>query len=185
MHDQSFSRKTLECVLRKHEFRNVPVASHKSFRDAILTDAAASAATCFNAPSNPLTSFPLRGKLVYRLVRLQDELVLRQLVRNLKRCMPRAGEGRSQIVTNLSLLLAEGVPYRVYRLDVRSFYESFQKNEVLKVLKEVSKLSPQSKTLTETLLNSHTAMGGIGIPRGLSLSAVLSDLLMMPLCLDS
>ena len=178
MHDQSFSRKTLECVLRKHEFRNVPIASHKAFREAILTDATTSAATCFNAPSNPLTSFPLRGKLVYRLVRLQDELVLRQLVRNLKRCMPRAGEGRSQIVTNLSLLLAEGVPYRVYRLDVRSFYESFQKNEVLKVLKEVSKLSPQSKTLTETLLNSHTAMGGIGIPRGLSLSAVLSDLLM-------
>lgn len=49
---------------------------------------------------------------------------------------------------------------------------------MLKVLHEIRKLSPQSKTLTETLLNSHTAMGGIGIPRGLSLSAVLSDLLM-------
>lgn len=178
MHDQSFCRRTLERVLRKHEFRNVPVASHKAFREAILTDAATSAATYFNAPSNPLKNFPLRGKLVYRLVGLQDELVLRQLVRNVKRCMPRAGEGRSQIVTNLRLLLAEGVPYRVYRLDIRSFYESFQKQEVLKVLHDLRKLSPQSKTLIETLLNSHTAMGGLGIPRGLSLSAVLSDLLM-------
>lgn len=178
MHDQSFCRKTLERVLRKHEFRNVPVASHKAFREAILSDAATSAATCFNAPNNPLKNFPLRGKLIYRLVGPQDELVLRQLVRNVKRCMPRAGEGRSQIVTNLRLLLAEGVPYRVYRLDVRSFYESFQRQDTLKVLHDLRNLSPQSKTLIETLLNSHTAMGGLGIPRGLSLSAVLSDLLM-------
>ena len=94
MHDQSFCRKTLERVLRKHEFRNVPVAEHKAFREAILTGATTSAATCFNAPNNPLKNFPLRGKLVYRLVGLQDELVLRQLVRNVKRCMPRAEEGR-------------------------------------------------------------------------------------------
>lgn len=178
MHDQSFCRKTLERFLRKHDFRQVPVAEHKAFREAILTDATTSAVTCFNAPAKPLTNFPLRGKLIYRLVRQQDELVLRQLVRNVKRCMPCAGEGRSQIVTNLRLLLAEGVPYRVYRLDVRSFYESFQKHEVLKALHELRNLSPQSKTLIETLLNSHTAMGGLGIPRGLSLSAVLSDLLM-------
>lgn len=168
----------LERVLRKHEFRKVPAASHEAFREAVLTDAVISAATCFNAPNNPLKSFPLRGKLVYRLIRPEDELVLRQLVRNVRRCMPRTGEGRSQIVTNLRLLLAEGVPYRVYRLDVRSFYESFQKQEVLKVLHDLRKLSPLSKTLIETLLNSHTAMGGAGIPRGLSLSAALSDLLM-------
>ena len=178
MHDQSFCRKTLERVLRKHDFRNVPVASHKALREAVLTDAATSAATSFNAPTNPLTSFPLRGKQVYRLVGVQDELVLRQLVRNVKRCMPRASDGRSKIVTNLGLLLAEGVPYRVYRLDVRSFYESFQKHEVLSALNELRQLSPQSKNLIETLLTSHSAIGGLGIPRGLSLSAVLSDLLM-------
>ena len=49
---------------------------------------------------------------------------------------------------------------------------------MLKALRELRNLSPQSKTLIETLLNSHSAMGGLGIPRGLSLSAILSDLLM-------
>ena len=73
MHDQSFCRKTLERVLRKREFRNVPVAAHKVFREAILVDATTSAATCFNAPTNPLMNFPLRGKLIYRLVRQQDQ----------------------------------------------------------------------------------------------------------------
>ncbi|WP_291809586.1 antiviral reverse transcriptase Drt3a [Limnobacter sp.] len=178
MHDQSFCRKTLERVLRKHEFRNVSVASYDTFREAILTGAVTSAATCFNEPNNPLRNFKLRGKLVYCLVDPQDELVLRQVVRNVKRCMPRIVEGRSQIVTNLSLMLAEGVPYRVYRLDIRSFYESFQRQEVLSNLHDLIKLSPQSKKLIETLLDSHVAMGGTGVPRGLSLSAVLSDLLM-------
>lgn len=85
MHDQSFCRKTLERVLRKHEFRNVSVASYDTFREAILTGAVTSAATCFNEPNNPLRNFKLRGKLVYCLVDPQDELVLRQVVRNVKR----------------------------------------------------------------------------------------------------
>lgn len=178
MYDQSFCWKTLERVLLKHDFRNVPTATHKEFREALLTNAVSSAATRFNAPTQPLTNFPLRGKFVYRLVKLHDELVARKLSQNLKRCVPRARESRSQIVTNLHLLLAEGVPYRVYRLDVRSFYESFQKHEVRKALHEIQHLSPQSKTLIEMLLDSHYTMGGFGIPRGLSLSAALSDLLM-------
>ncbi|MEF8704238.1 MAG: antiviral reverse transcriptase Drt3a [Candidatus Accumulibacter sp. UW26] len=178
MYDQSFCRKTLERCLWKRDFGNVPTASHQAFRESILANAIASAETCFNAPTKPLMSFRLRGKLIYRLVNLHDELVVRKLTRNVKWFMPRAGEGRSQIVTNLHLLLAEGVPYRIYRLDVRNFYESFEKREVLKALHEYQKLSPQSIALIETLLNSHTQMKGLGIPRGLSLSAVLSDLLM-------
>lgn len=178
MYDQSFCRKTLERVLWKRDFRNIPTAMHPTFRETLLVNAAASASTNFSAPSDPLQSFPLQGKLVYRLKKLPDEVIARKLDQNLKRWVPRAKEARSQIVVNLRLLLEEGVPYRVYRLDVRSFYESFQKHEVLKALHELRYLSPQSKSLIETLLDAHAAMGGYGIPRGLSLSAVLSDLLM-------
>jgi len=154
------------------------VANKAVFRETTLTNAVVSAATQFNTPTKPLVCFSLQGKKIFQLAKLQDELVVRKLVKNLKRCVPQFAESRSRIVSNLQLLLAEGVPYRVYRLDIRSFYESFQKNDVLETVRELRYLSPQSKTLIETLLNTHAEMGGSGIPRGLSLSATLSDLRM-------
>ncbi|MDP5239118.1 antiviral reverse transcriptase Drt3a [Uliginosibacterium sp. 31-16] len=178
MYDQSICRKTLERVLFKRDFRKLPAATHSAFREEVLAGAVTSALSKFNAPHQPLVSFPLKGKPVYRFLRKQDELLARKVVQNLKYCVPRNGEGRSQIVANLRLLLAEGVPYRVYRLDIRSFYESFQKSEVLKVLSDLRRLSPQSKSLIEAVLDAHGSIGGSGVPRGLALSAVLSDLLM-------
>ncbi|WP_296465102.1 antiviral reverse transcriptase Drt3a [Rhodoferax sp.] len=178
MYDQSFSKKTLARVIQKRDFNHVPVATRDAFREELLDKALVSALSNFNSPSPPLATFPLFNKSVYQLPKLEDELVARKLTQNLRRFASSSAEGRSQIVRNLALLLSEGVPYRVYRLDVRSFYESFQKSEVIRTLHQLRHLSPQSKSLIETLLNSHAAMGGSGVPRGLSLSAILSNLLM-------
>lgn len=176
--DQSFCKKTLERVLRKVDFLGIPATGQAAFRDQLLSQALSSAAAYFDPPSAPLTSFPLRGKTVYRLARHQDELVERKLRLNLKQSTSLALEGRSQIVSNLRLLLEEGVPYRVYRLDIQSFYESFQRQHVLDVIAGIRRLSPHSKKLTQALLNCHAGIGGNGIPRGLSVSAVLSEKLM-------
>ncbi|HFH3233106.1 TPA: antiviral reverse transcriptase Drt3a [Pseudomonas aeruginosa] len=176
--DQSFCIKTLERVLWKRDFLGVPAVDQAALRDQLLSQALLSAISHFAPPFAPLTGFPLKGKIVYRLVRHHDELVERKLRLNLKRCTSLAVDGRSQIVKNLKLLLEEGVPYRIYRLDIRSFFESFQRNHILDVLASIKNLSPHSRQLIETLLNSHAAIGGQGVPRGLSISAVLSEILM-------
>lgn len=176
--DQSFCIKTLERVLWKRDFIGVLAADKATLRDQLLSQALISATTHFDPLSTPLTGFPLKGKTVYRLARHQDELVERKLQLNLKRCTSLATNGRSQIIKNLKLLLEEGVPYRIYRLDIRSFFESFQKNHVLDTVASIRNLSPHSRQLIEALLNAHTAIGGQGVPRGLSISAVLSEILM-------
>lgn len=176
--DQSFCIKTLERVLSKRDFRRVPAADQAALRDQLLSQALISAISYFDHPSTPLAGFPLKGKTVYRLVRHQDELVERKLRLNLKRCTSLSADSRSQIVKNLKLLLEEGVPYRVYRLDIRSFFESFQKNHILNAVTSIKGLSPHSKQLIEALLNVHAAIGGQGVPRGLSISGVLSEIMM-------
>lgn len=176
--DQSFCIKTLERVLWKRDFLGVPAVGQAALRDQLLSQALLSAISHFDPPFAPLTGFPLRGKVVYRLARHQDELVERKLRLNLKRCTSLAVDGRSQIVKNLKLLLEEGIPYRIYRLDIRSFFESFQKSHVIDVINSIKNLSPHSRQLIETLLNAHAAIGGLGVPRGLSISAVLSEILM-------
>lgn len=178
MYDQSFSKKTLARVLQKHDFNHVPISARDVYREELLDRALASALSNFNSPNLPLSVFQLFKKNVYQLPKIEDELVARKLTQNLKRFVIPPKEGRTQIVSNLALLLSEGVPYRVYRLDVRSFYESFDRSEVVGALNQLQRLSPQSKNLIEILLKSHAEMGGTGVPRGLSLSAILSDLLM-------
>jgi len=176
--DQSFCRRTLERVVWRRDFQHVAKAEQNAFRETLLANALQSATGCF-APSNQLlTSFPLHGKIVYRLIQTPDELVVRKLQMNLKQCSPAALEGRSQIVRNLRLLLEEGVPYRVYRLDIRSFFESFDRQHVLHLVNSLCTLSPQSKLLIAALFKRHADLGGTGLPRGLALSAALSELLM-------
>lgn len=176
--DQSFCLKTLAQVLHKRDFLGVNKTNQTQFREELLMGALRSANSSFDYPFMPLASFPLRGKTVFKLVRHQDELVERKLICNLKSCASIYLDGRDQIVKKLKLLLEEGVPYRIYRLDIKAFYESFRRCHVVDVLSKIKGMSPQSGSLMECLLEVHEKLGGEGIPRGLSVSAFLSEVLM-------
>ncbi|MFC7517276.1 antiviral reverse transcriptase Drt3a [Herbaspirillum sp. GCM10030257] len=183
MYDQSFCRKTLEREIRKSDFRRIPAKDQAAFKEKLLTLALNAANSYFLPPphigtANLLTAFPLEGKTVFGFAKLSDEIVARKLRTNIKRATKVLTRGRSQIVANLQLLLEEGIPYKVYRFDVKSFYESFNRENVLKAVNELPKLSPHSKTLVAAILRNHELIGGYGLPRGLALSAVLSDWLM-------
>lgn len=178
MFDQSFSRRALERVLQKGDFRRIPAGDQEAFKNALLERAKTAAFSSFNEPANPLSSFNLKKKVVFHLPDLADELVARKLCANLTALAKPSNRGRSEIVGNLKLLLEEGVPYRVYRLDIKSFYESFDTLEVAAKIESFFAVSPHSKNLLKSLLSSHASIGGSGVPRGLALSAALSDLMM-------
>lgn len=179
VYDQSFNKKTLARLFKKYDFIGIKTpAELDEFRESMLQKAMESAATGFEKATNPLVSFPLHGRQVFMLPNLEDELVIRQLCSNIKKISKATSRGRTQIVSNLRLLLEEGVPFRVYRLDIKSFYESFRRSNVIEKIGELAELSPLSKRLLHDLLECHAALGGTGIPRGLALSAALSEYLM-------
>lgn len=178
MYDQSFNRRTLERVLQKGDFRGIPSVGHDVFKNNLLANAEAAALENFGTGLNPLASFPLKGKAVFYVPNLGNELVVRKLSANLKRNVRPHSPGRSAIVEVLHLLLEEGTPFRIYRLDIRSFYESFSNTEVVSNIQQLEKTSPHSKSLLLSLLESHKKLGGMGVPRGLAIGAILSDLMM-------
>jgi hypothetical protein len=179
VYDQSFNKKTLARVFQKLDFVGIKTpAELDEFRENMLNKAMASAAAGFAKNTNPLVSFPLHGRQVFMFPNLWDELVARKICSNIKKTSKATPRGRAQIVSNLRLLLEEGVPFRVYRLDVKSFYESFKVSNVIAKIGELAELSPLSKRLLHDLLGCHAALGGTGIPRGLALSAALSEHLM-------
>ncbi|CUJ60804.1 antiviral reverse transcriptase Drt3a [Achromobacter xylosoxidans] len=179
MHDQSFNEKTLAQAFNKPDFVGITAPAHlDAFREDMLSKAITCSTNGFVVSANPLTSFPLNGRRVFIFQNLWEELVARKLCINIKKVTRVVPRGRTQIVSNLRLLLEEGVPFRVYRLDIKSFYESFKASYVISKVNEIIELSPLSKRLLQDLLSCHAALGGTGIPRGLALSAVLVEHLM-------
>ena len=180
MERQAFSRNGIERAIRTSDFQNVPKANQDVHRENLILSSLVAARTKFSAPANPLAKFDLLGNSVFKLDKQCDQLVERKIAWNLKISSRVRPTGRSSVVENLKLLLEEGVAFRVYRLDVRRFYESFDKQNVSQEIDKILNLSPQTKILIKTLLDRHKSLGGKGIPRGLPMSAVLAEIMMVP-----
>lgn len=177
MYDYSYSTRSFKSLLRKGDFRNIPEKDHDEFRERKASEALSSALSDFGG-ENPLNQFHLRKKPAYGIKKLADELVLRKLTKNICRISKVSPHNRLQSTRNLLAMLKEGVPYYVARIDIKSFYESFIQDDVLQKLAELRVIPPIQIRHIKILLDYYESLGGTGIPRGIGLSAVLSDFMM-------
>lgn len=178
MEHQTFSKHGLSKIIRKGDFLNIPDALQEAYHETLLQESVIAARTKFSEPNNPLSSFRLNGNLVFKLDKHADRIVERKLTINLRKVYEIRTASRSTIIENLKLFLKEGIPFRVYRLDIRKFYESFSKNMIYFQIDKSSNLSPSSKLLIKHILEKHSQLGGNGTPRGLPLSSCISELMM-------
>ena len=126
----------------------------------------------------------LNGQSKRTMAYLCQNLVLRKLHKNIKRIYAVQQADRNTIVKQMKLLLSENVEMRVVRLDVRHFYESIDRKRILSKLIDDARLSYHSLMLLQSLFNEPAIVGGTGLPRGLGISSVLSELYMKYFDLD-
>src|SRR5438128_1910902 len=129
MFDQSFSESALALHIRLTDLDDVPATNHEAFKTTLAAEAAKSAKGGFSK-ANPLRTLTVRRKTAYGFQRLQDELVARKLARNLRRSTPAPLSGRDFLARALQRILEEGVPCRIYRFDIRNFFESVSQADV-------------------------------------------------------
>lgn len=115
------------------------------------------------------------SKTTYHIDNLEYELVLRLVGRAVQSTTGVRQENRVQIVKTLMSLLSEGVDYRVYRLDIRSFFESVDVGDVLARLRADRSFSRQCLRLLENLFSHLKILGVNGLPRGLAISSILAE----------
>lgn len=118
------------------------------------------------------------GKPVYSVTSHIDEFALRKLSDNLSRVYGVKQSNRSEIIGQVIPLLREKIPFYLLKLDIKSFYESIDRSALLASIFKDSSLSFRSKILLDQLLRSTQHFSGPGLPRGISLSATLSELYM-------
>lgn len=105
-----------------------------------------------------------------------QELISRKIHRNIKRIYGVRQANRNSVVKILCTLLQEDTPIWIVRSDVKHFYESIDCNDIIKKFEQDARLTKTTITLLKHLLDSCGPVNGL--PRGLAVSAAMSELYM-------
>jgi hypothetical protein len=177
LYDQSFNSVSLGRELRRSDFLFLKQLRDPIYRAGVIAHAVSRSQSGFNGYSL-LSKATLKGKPVFFPKDFSDELLLRKIGRNVERLTGIQHPNRDLLVANLRTLISEGLPYRIYRLDLKSFYESVTPDLVQNAVGETLLLSTPTKRHVEEILTHHSSSGYPGLPRGIGLSAILAELVM-------
>ena len=117
----------------------------------------------------------------------ENYFVLKQLQRNIYKTFNVKQSNRKSIISQLILSLDDNFPKVIIRTDFKSFYESIPHKQLIARIEENSLLSSLSKTIIKDILNQYWKIlitdgvkskddERVGVPRGLGISAYLSEL---------
>jgi len=115
-------------------------------------------------------------KPCYSLVNFHQIIVCRNLASNIHISLKK-NKSRNEISRQLVQHLKEGTSYRIYRLDIKSFFESIRTETISESLKQDS-ISTQTKLLTERIISEAHKIGAVGLPRGLEFSPAIAELIL-------
>jgi hypothetical protein len=179
MYDPTIHTKTMARHVRKADFAADNTLYNRANLNAIIEQAVQIGTNGFQAV--PLKINMLRGKAVYQLSNLADALVVRHITSNIRRVTRVKQDDRQFIVTCMKKILSEGLPFRVYKFDIASFYERVSQENILKQLESDTGFSGQSIRALRSLFIQLDAANVTGLPRGMSLSATLAEYLLRSL----
>ena len=133
--------------------------------------------------SLPLFKSPhkVRDKDVYSVGKeVETIFVSRQIQYTLSSIYNVKVNNRELIVSRLSSLIKDTSPKYIVRADVESFYESIKHKSLLGILHSSPKLSVSARRILTQLIRSYATLTGtdVGLPRGVGISAYLSEVYM-------
>ncbi len=121
--------------------------------------------------------FPLQGKAVYSTSCLREKVILRHCASNLHQAMGLNLKQRNSIIDEIKTYLREGSRFKIYRLDIKSFFESINFELLMKSIEGNINISRHTRNLVEWYLKGcKKKHHNNGLPRGLEISPVLSEI---------
>ncbi len=126
-------------------------------------------------------NFVLYGKIVYTLQETSEIFfILKKLQYNIKHSFKVKQANRYEITNQLKNILNNNFPKYIIRTDIQNFYESISHERLKHKIYQNNILSNFSKRLISKILKDFKNYSGLiqGIPRGIGISAYLSELYM-------
>ena len=178
MYSQSFSAKSLYACTTQAERRNSGLKKDELI-EAIGNEVGDTIVEgTYRFRIKQVWDMYLNGRKKKNFDYLCQNLILRKLHDNIKAIYKVQQADRNNIVRQMKILLSENVDMWVVRLDVRHFYESINRERLITKLVEDARLSYPSITLLQSLFKVPVVASGTGLPRGLGVSAAMSELYM-------
>lgn len=115
-------------------------------------------------------------KITYFFTDAKSKLVEAKVNDNLKRRYNVKPNDRSVTVSQIKTLLTESCPFFILKLDIRSFFESIDRKQLIEELCSDMLISTETQWLLKKLDSKFTSQNIPGLPRGLSMSTTLSEI---------
>lgn len=178
MLNQTFSDRNLKRQIKSEDFNSIwSIPSDKNQRSIFFTELSAE----INKPDFSLKEFKEIKKSVYSLYMpndVVDEFALRKLNNNIQHLYKVKQADRHSIINLIISLINEYVPMNILKFDISGFYESINREELLKKLNQDSLLSFKSKLILNNVFSNAKLSTTTGLPRGINISATLSEIVM-------
>ena len=117
-----------------------------------------------------------KGKDGWAFTSAADELVAKKLNDNIRRLFKVRPSDRHAIVKQTIALAKDSQPITIARLDIKDFYESLDRESIVRFITEEWLLSHQNRVVLKQWDKQLTSQGVQGLPRGMSLSSTLSEI---------
>tara|TARA_R110002050_G_C8957105_1_gene513870 strand:- start:2742 stop:4010 length:1269 start_codon:yes stop_codon:yes gene_type:complete len=176
MLDQSFTQKNLTDLIKgKYETRfDINLTNNID----ILLDEAENNIRIESFDFFNIEKYNVNNKDFFRINSYIETLIARKANDNIRRLYKVTQADRGKIVDQVATLLRDETPKSILRLDIRSFYESIPRDKILKKLNDDPLLSIKTKWVINTLFCNNHFVNNNGLPRGLGISAALSEIFM-------
>ena len=171
--DGSIHYRTVARQLKPFDFVDEPLLLDEAHKQKVIEDAVQIGLTGFGGLQ--VKKSILKNKPIYQLDGYPALLVARHIAANVRRITGVKQDNRQFIIECLRSLLEEGISFRAYRLDIKDFYESVDVERVLESLRSNEGFSGQSALSLRSFFAELNGLGIPGLPRGLGLSATLSE----------
>ncbi|EKN4005298.1 reverse transcriptase [Yersinia enterocolitica] len=174
MRYQSFTEISMRYLLTKNERFIIKKDLTKDL-DKIICDANLIAHELFRGGIN-IRSMDINSKKVYLIGDLSEKLVLRKCALNLRQGSNTILRHRNIIIEEIIPHLRDGTDYKVYRLDIKSFFESINISDLIIKLEQLPDITRHTKNIVKYFLNSINYFLPQGLPRGIEISPILSEI---------
>lgn len=178
MLNQSFSLKNLQKLKKLGDLNKYFQSSSSKKLDEELQKIVYECENIHNYSFPPLQMFKQKNKVIYKLPKtaISADFVLRKINYNIKRIYGVFFANRNQIIEQIKYLIQENTDFYIYKFDIDNFYESIDNKVILNKIINSRLVSSATKQLLRRFF--YSLSGVQGLPRGINLSATLSEIYM-------
>lgn len=177
---QTYTPDNLAKVIRKRHIVRWDMWKNNSEKNSFLKSRASAISQSMEI-AETIEIQKINGKIAYLPSIVDDFLKIKLTDYFIRRIYKVVQADRRKIVRQLQTILADGSPYCVLRMDIADFYESIPLFQIIEKIKGDMYLSHEGIAILQSLgkkLSSLSTQKTFGLPRGMEISATLSEIFM-------